>query len=100
MSRPVIELDLPLGDRAGGELAVRRVEHLRGVAGVDEQTLVRLARAFPSLRAIYAAPDAELERVVGTVTAARIRWFLDAPLETGLIGAPQRVKPRVIPKAA
>ena len=100
MPGPVIELDLPLGDGSAGELAHRRVDHLRGVAGVDEPTLVRLARAFPSLRAIYAASDSELERVVGTVTAARIRWFLDAPLESGLVGAPQRSTPRVLPAAA
>jgi len=84
MATPVIELDLPFGDVAHGELARRRIEHLREVPGVDEQTLARLARTFASLRAIYAASDSELEKAVGTVTAARIRWFLDAPLDSGL----------------
>src|ERR1700694_663217 len=37
-----------------------------------------------SLRAIYAATEAELAGVVGAVAAARIRWFLDAPLDTRL----------------
>jgi hypothetical protein len=43
---------------------------------------------FPSLRDIYAASEAELASVVGAVAAARIRWFLDAPLDTRLAVEP------------
>jgi ERCC4-type nuclease len=78
------ELQLPLDDGAAGVLAKRRMDHLSTVSGVDGLAATRLARAFPSLRAIYAASEAELARVVGDVTAARIRWFLDAPLDTRL----------------
>jgi ERCC4-type nuclease len=81
------ELQLPLDDGAAGALARQRVDHLGGVNGVDPATLARLARAFPSLAAIYTAPEAELARVVGPVSAARIRWFLDAPLDTRLVAA-------------
>jgi hypothetical protein len=35
---------------------------------------------------VYAASEERLREVVGTVAAARIRWFLDAPL--GLPTAP------------
>lgn len=100
MPRHTFELSLPLDDGAGGELARKRVEHLRGVSGMDEGLLLRLARAFPSLRAIYSASDEELERVVGTVAASRIRWFLDAPLDTALAGAPQRSPVHSMPTAA
>src|SRR5437899_4959138 len=94
------ELKLPLDDGAAGELASKRVEHLRGVSGIDERVLQRLARAFPSLRAIYSAGDEELERVVGTVVAARIRWFLDAPLDSALAGAATRGGVHSMPTAA
>lgn len=83
-----LDLLLPLDDGATGELARERVEHLRGLQGVDEATLVRLGRSFPSLGTIYGAPEAELAAVVGPVAAARIRWFLDAPLDTRLLAAP------------
>ena len=78
------ELQLPLDDGAAGELARSRIDHLRGVSGVNAAMLVRLARAFPTLRAIYSASEAELARVAGPVAAARIRWFLDAPIDTRL----------------
>lgn len=77
-------MELPLGDSAAGEMAALRLRHLGQVAGVDGPALVRLSRAFPSLGAIYCASEAELARVVGEVAAARIRWFLDAPLSTAL----------------
>ena len=79
------ELQLPLDDGAAGALAQQRIDHLRGVAGVDHGVLVRLARSFPSLAAVYAASEEELSQAVGAVTAARIRWFLDAPLDTRLL---------------
>lgn len=84
------ELELPLGDGPTGELASRRVGHLRQIVGDDDDALIRLAAAFSSLAAIYAAPEEELARVVGAVTAARIRWFLDAPLATSL--APRHLR--------
>lgn len=80
-----LELLLPLDDGAAGALAHQRVDHLRAVSGVDDATLVRLGRSFPSLGAIYAATEAELAAAVGPVAAARIRWFLDAPLDTRLL---------------
>jgi len=79
-----VELELPLDQSRAGQLARRRIEHLRGLGDLEPGTLVRLVRAFPSLRAIYAAPEDELARVAGPVEAARIRWFLDAPLDTSL----------------
>ena len=82
------ELQLPLDDGTAGALARQRVEHLRGVTGMDDRAFARLARAFPSLGAAYAASEAELASVVGEVTAARIRWFLDAPLDTRLVAEP------------
>jgi hypothetical protein len=82
-SRPY-ELQLPLDDGAAGALARERVAHLAGIRGVDPATLDRLARSFPSLAAVYAASEPELGRAVGPVAAARIRWFLDAPLDTRL----------------
>ena len=78
------ELQLPLDDGAAGALARERIAHLAAVRGVDAGALDRLARAFPSLGAIYTAPEPELARAVGPVAAARIRWFLDAPLESRL----------------
>jgi ERCC4-type nuclease len=83
-TRP-FELQLPLDDGAAGALARMRVDHLAGVNGVDAAIAARLARAFPSLAAIYGASEAELARVIGAVAAARIRWFLDAPLDTRLV---------------
>jgi hypothetical protein len=77
-----IELELPLGDGPAGELASRRLGHLRQIVGDDSDALIRLAAAFSNLSALYAAPEEELARVVGPVAAARIRWFLDAPLAT------------------
>jgi hypothetical protein len=79
-----MELELPLGDGPSGELAWRRVEHLRRIVGEDRAALLRLAAAFRSLGAIYAASESELASVVGPIVAARMRWFLDAPLATGL----------------
>lgn len=105
------ELQLPLDDGAAGELARSRIDHLRGVSGVSSSMLVRLARAFPTLRAIYSASEADLTRVAGPVAAARIRWFLDAPIDTRLAAefsvAPiwahvdtAKVAARVMPTAA
>jgi len=87
------ELQLPLDDGAAGALARQRIDHLRGVTGMDARTFARLARAFPSLGAAYAAPESELAGVVGAVTAARIRWFLDAPLDTRLVIEPAAPHP-------
>ena len=79
-----MELLLPLGDSsAPGELNTRRWHHLMTVAGVDARSAQRLARAFPSLAAVYGADEERLVKVVGPVVASRIRWFLDAPLDTG-----------------
>ena len=80
-----LNLLLPLDDGAAGALARQRVDHLRGLAGIDEGTLVRLGRTLPSLHAIYAASEDQLAAIVGSVAAARIRWFLDAPLDTRLL---------------
>jgi ERCC4-type nuclease len=85
MSAIPMELLLPLGDSAApGELTTRRWQHLLTVAGIDPASAQRLARAFPSLAAVYGAGEEELVKVVGPVVASRIRWFLDAPLDTGL----------------
>ena len=85
MSATPTELLLPLGEAAGsGELTTRRWQHLMTVAGIDAASAQRLARAFPSLAAVYAADEEQLLRVVGPVVASRIRWFLDAPLDTGV----------------
>ena len=86
MAIRAFELQLPLDDGTASALAKERIEHLRSVSGVDEATLTRLARAFPSLAAIYSAGEVDLAAVVGNVKAARIRWFLDAPLDTRLLG--------------
>ena len=84
MSTAPRELLLPLGDTSGvGELTTRRWQHLMTVAGIDAGSAQRLARAFPSLSAVYRAEEGELDKVVGPVVASRIRWFLDAPLDTG-----------------
>jgi ERCC4-type nuclease len=85
MSTTPMELLLPLGDTSGaGELTTRRWQHLMTVAGIDAGSAQRLARAFPSLAAVYRADEEALVKVVGPVVASRIRWFLDAPLDTGL----------------
>lgn len=75
-----IELDLPLGEPAEDVAGEGRLDHLRGVAGIDAAVAARLARTFPSLGAVYAASEEKLSAVVGPVAAARIRWFLDAPI--------------------
>ena len=87
MANRPFELQLPLDDGAAGALARQRVDHLSRVSGIDPAAAARLARAFPSLGAIYSASESELARVVGTVAAARIRWFLDAPIDTRLVAA-------------
>jgi ERCC4-type nuclease len=83
-----LDLLLPLDDGDAGEVARRRVDHLRSVQGIDDASLVRLGRSFPSLASVYSASEAKLATVVGPVAAARIRWFLDAPLDTRLVSAP------------
>jgi len=83
-----IELDLPLGDPEEGELGLRRHRHLTAMPGVDDAIAGRLERAFHTLAALYAAPEEKLATVVGPVVAARIRWFLDAPLRPPSHGAP------------
>jgi len=91
MSTTTVELDLPLGDPEVDELASLRQRHLLSLPGVDHLTVARLTRAFPSLAAVYTAPEERLRSVVGPVAAARIRWFLDAPLHSGAApGAPRR----------
>jgi ERCC4-type nuclease len=94
------ELQLPLDDGAAGELARSRIDHLRGVSGVSASMLARLARAFPTLRAIYSASEADLARVAGPVAAARIRWFLDAPIDTRLAAELAVGPPRAYVNAA
>jgi ERCC4-type nuclease len=84
MSIRTIELQLPLDADEAGSLARRRVSHLAAVDGLEPAAFVKLIRSFPSLRSIYTASEPELARLVGPVAAARIRWFLDAPLDTGL----------------
>ena len=83
MAGRVTELELPLGTGLG-ELAERRLEHLRGQFGEEPAAAVRLVTAFRSLAAIYSASEADLAAVVGRIAAARMRWFLDAPLGTAL----------------
>ena len=95
-----LELLLPLDDGAAGTLARQRVDHLRGLAGIDEGTLVRLARTFASLHAVYAASEEQLAAIVGSVAAARIRWFLDAPLDTRLLPALSAAPPTPAVRAA
>ena len=89
MSTTTVELDLPLGDPEVDELASLRQRHLLSLPGVDHLTVARLTRAFPSLAAVYAAPEERLSALVGPVAAARIRWFLDAPLHSGAAPAPR-----------
>jgi ERCC4-type nuclease len=91
MSTTTVELDLPLGDPEAEQLASLRQRHLLSLPGVDHTTVARLARAFPSLAAVYAAPEERLRALVGPVAAARIRWFLDAPLHSGAV--PSRSRP-------
>ena len=80
-----MELLLPLGESApSDDLTTRRWRHLMTVAGIEPAAAQRLARAFPSLAAVYGAGEEDLVRVVGPVVASRMRWFLDAPLDTGL----------------
>jgi hypothetical protein len=94
MSPTATELELPLGDAQVDGFVIDRLGHLTTVAGVDEAAAARLARSFPSLAAIYAAPESRLRAVVGPVAAARIRWFLDAPLRS------TAVIPHVVPSRA
>jgi hypothetical protein len=84
MAMRTIELQLPLDSGEASSLARRRVGHLAVVDGIEPSAYVKLIRSFPSLRAIYGAPETDLARIVGPVAAARIRWFLDAPLDTAL----------------
>jgi ERCC4-type nuclease len=79
-----IELQLPLDADEAGSLARQRMRHLAAVDGLEPAAFVRLVRSFPSLRAVYAAPEAELAKIIGPVAAARMRWFIDAPLDTAL----------------
>jgi ERCC4-type nuclease len=90
MSTPTVELDLPLGNPEVDHLASLRQRHLLSLPGLDHLTAARLARAFPSLAAVYAAPEERLRALVGPVAAARIRWFLDAPLHSGAAPMPRR----------
>jgi len=85
MRIPPFELQLPIDDGESGQLAQQRVDHVRAVPGVEPDALTKLGRAFPSLRAIYSAREEELARVVGPIAAARVRWFLDAPIDTALL---------------
>jgi hypothetical protein len=89
-----MELELPLGDGPTGELAGRRLDHLVQVVGDDPGTVARLAAAFGTLGGIYSASEAELAEVVGPITAARMRWFLDAPLAGSRYRRPGRGLPR------
>lgn len=94
--RQAVELDLPLGDRSSppAELAgAERLGHLAAVPGLDPDTAMTLLRAFPSLAAVYAAELDELAAVVGSVAAARVRWFLDAPVTEAAL--PGRRRPGV-----
>ena len=91
-----MELELPLGEGPSGELARRRLDHLRQLVGGDGDAVIRLTAAFSNLSAIYAASEQDLARAVGPVVAARMRWFLEAPLATGL--APEHL--RAIARAA
>jgi ERCC4-type nuclease len=90
-----IELDLPLGEPATDEVARDdRVDHIRAIPGVDVAAAERLARVFPSLAAVYSASEERLAEAVGPVTAARMRWFLDAPLSAAALPGrrPRRVR--------
>jgi ERCC4-type nuclease len=85
MSTTTVEMDLPLGDPEVEQLASLRQRHLLSLPGIDHTMAARLARAFPSLAAVYAAPEERLRALVGPVAAARIRWFLDAPLHSAAV---------------
>lgn len=89
-----IELELPLGDPEAGPVAEERIAHLVAAAGGNQDVARRLAQSFPTLAAIYTAPQRELDRVIGPVAAARLRWFLDAPLRTALVSLPRSVPRR------
>jgi ERCC4-type nuclease len=103
MQLPPIELDLPFEQprplpapepappTQDDEVRRRRRGHLMELPGMDEATAARLLASFPTLGAVYAASEERLREVVGSVAAARIRWFLDAPLS--LSGRPAR-RPR------
>jgi ERCC4-type nuclease len=80
MSSLPIELDLPLGDSETDELESRRQGHIADLPGVDPTAARRLTTRFGSLADVYAASEERLAAAVGPVAAARIRWFLDAPL--------------------
>ena len=100
MNGRALEMQLPLDDGEAGDLARKRLDHLHSVVGVEEDAIARLVRAFPSLRSIYAAREDDLARIVGAVAAARIRWFLDAPLSTALAGVQRTAAVRSMPHAA
>lgn len=102
-----IELDLPLTGAGAPPLAADAVAgpghsaHLLAVPGIDETTAARLLHAFPSLSAIYAASRERLAEVVGPVAAARLRWFLDAPVTAAALpGRPRRSGGRARTRAA
>ena len=91
MIRSAIELDLPLGDpKAEAEARDDRVEHLATIPGIDAATAGRLVRMFPTLSAVYTAPEERLREAVGPVAAARLRWFLDAPLSAAALPGRRR----------
>lgn len=78
-----IELDLPLEEPPAFDADVAgedRHHHLTAIPGIDEALAARLSRTFPTLGAVYAASEERLAAVAGPVAAARIRWFLDAPI--------------------
>ena len=80
-----IELDLPLEEEAppafdDSVAGVERHHHLTTIPGIDEVLAGRLASQFPTLNAVYAASEEQLAAVIGPVAAARLRWFLEAPL--------------------
>ena len=112
MVTKAIELDLPLGEPAGVDLLSTalapcsvepehgdRVAHLAAIPGVDHAAAERLARLFPSLAAVYAATEERLRDAVGPVAAARVRWFLDAPLSAAALPG-RRVRHRSWHRAA
>lgn len=78
--RRVLELELPLAE-AESEMSRRRLAHLHCLPGVGDHETAVLTRAFGSLADVYAAPEEELRKYIGAVAAARIRWFLDAPMQ-------------------
>jgi ERCC4-type nuclease len=83
MPLPPIEMDLPFDSGPApvdDEVRARRRDHLTELPGIDKATAARLVGAFPTLGSVYAASEERLREVVGSVAAARIRWFLDAPL--------------------